>query len=186
MVAEGKFREDLYFRLNVLPIVLPPLRERREDIPALVQHFLAKFASDRGIEVPGLSPVVLHAFSRYGWPGNVRELENACERMVQTCTCGTVRIGCVASSVVLGAAKSSGDHPEVPVAPADTPISLDGRLKEVEANLIGWALKVTDGNKSKAAALLNIKRSTLGDRIARCGLSETVPPRSSLALPAPD
>jgi transcriptional regulator with PAS, ATPase and Fis domain len=184
MVAEGKFREDLYFRLNVLPIVLPPLRERREDIPALVQHFLAKYARDRGIDVPGLSPVVLHAFSRYGWPGNVRELENACERMVQTCTCGTVRIGCVAASVVLGATKSTGDHSELPVAASDTPISLDERLKEVEANLIGWALKVTDGNKSKAAALLNIKRSTLGDRIARCGLAETAPPRSSFASPA--
>jgi two-component system nitrogen regulation response regulator NtrX len=159
----------------VLPVVLPPLRERREDIPALVQHFLARYSRERAIEVPELSPVVLHAFSRYDWPGNVRELENACERMVQTCTCGTVRIGCVAANVVLGAAKGDANQAPVPVAPVDTPISLDDRLKEVEANLIAWALKVTDGNKSRAAALLNIKRSTLGDRIARCGLSEMGP-----------
>jgi transcriptional regulator with PAS, ATPase and Fis domain len=173
MVAEGTFREDLYFRLNVLPIVLPPLRERREDIPALVQHFLTKYARERGIDAPELSPVVLYAFNRYDWPGNVRELENACERFVQTCTCGTVRVGCVAASVLFGAVKVNASPTDLPVVPVDTPISLDDRLKEVEANLIGWALKVTDGNKSRAAALLNIKRSTLGDRIARCGLADT-------------
>ena len=172
LVDEGKFREDLYFRLNVLPLVLPPLRERREDIPALVHHFLAKYARERGTEVPELSPVVLHAFSRYDWPGNVRELENACERIVQTCTCGTVRLGCVAATVLFGAVNLDTSHVDMPVVPAERSISLDDRLKEVEANLIGWALKVTDGNKSKAAALLNIKRSTLGDRIARCGLAD--------------
>ena len=178
LVGEGRFREDLYFRLNVLPLVLPPLRERREDIPALVQHFLAKYARERGMEVPELSPVVLHAFSRYGWPGNVRELENACERIVQTCTCGTVRVGCVAATVLFGAVNLDTSHVDLPVLPAERSISLDDRLKEVESNLIGWALKVTDGNKSKAAALLNIKRSTLGDRIARCGLADVPEPPS--------
>ena len=169
MVAEGKFREDLYYRLNVLPIVLPPLRERREDIPALMDHFLNRFARERGIDLPETSPVVRHAFERYRWPGNVRELENVCERIIQTCTCGTVRVGCLAANVLFGAA--AADHavpalvPEVPRA-----ISLDDRLKEVETNLIAWALRVADGNKSKAAELLNIKRSTLGDRIARCGI----------------
>jgi transcriptional regulator with GAF, ATPase, and Fis domain len=122
LVTEGKFREDLYYRLNVLPIVLPPLRERREDIPVLIDHFLRRFSRDRGIDVPDISPVV----------------------------------------------------PDAPALPAMEPpksISLDDRLKEVESNLIGWALKVADGNKSKAAELLNIKRSTLGDRIARCGIA---------------
>jgi two-component system, NtrC family, response regulator AtoC len=176
MVAEGKFREDLYYRLNVLPIVLPPLRDRREDIPVLVDHFLRRFSRDRGIDVPEMSPVVRYAFSRYHWPGNVRELENACERIIQTCTCGTVRSGCVAAGVLFGAA--TGGVPELPAPEGEQPkpISLDERLREVESNLIGWALKVSDGNKSKAAELLNIKRSTLGDRIARCGLVE---PRES-------
>jgi transcriptional regulator with PAS, ATPase and Fis domain len=176
LVNEGKFREDLYYRLNVLPIVLPPLRERREDIPVLVEHFMKRFARDRGIDVPEMSPVVRYAFSRYHWPGNVRELENACERIIQTCTCGTVRSGCVAAGVLFGAGAEGAPIVAVPDGSQPKPISLDERLREVESNLIGWALKVSDGNKSKAAELLNIKRSTLGDRIARCGLVE---PRES-------
>jgi sigma-54 dependent transcriptional regulator, flagellar regulatory protein len=173
MVAEGNFREDLFYRLNVLPIVLPPLRERREDIGVLTDFFFKKFSRARGIEVPSVSPTVRYAFSRYRWPGNVRELENACERIVQTCTCGTVRIGCVAAGVLFGSTDPSPvpmvSEIGVPEAPA---ISLDDRLREVESNLIVWALKASDGNKSKAAELLSIKRSTLGDRIARCGLGD--------------
>jgi transcriptional regulator with GAF, ATPase, and Fis domain len=169
MMVEGKFREDLYYRLNVLPIVLPPLRERREDVPALMDHFLNRFARERGIDLPEISPVVRLVFERYRWPGNVRELENACERIIQTCTCGTVRVGCVAANVLFGAATDETAAPPPVLAPPRS-ISLDDRLKEVETNLIGWALKAADGNKSKAAELLNIKRSTLGDRIARCGI----------------
>jgi transcriptional regulator with GAF, ATPase, and Fis domain len=181
LVAEGKFREDLYYRLNVLPIVLPPLRERREDVPALMEHFFRKFSRDRGVDVPEISPVVRHAFARYRWPGNVRELENACERIVQTCSCGTVRVGCLAASMLFATAPEPHEEaPALPVTEAPKSISLDDRLKEVESNLIGWALKVADGNKSKAAELLSIKRSTLGDRIARCGLVE---PRDPSAQP---
>ena len=169
MVAEGKFREDLFYRLNVLPIVLPPLRERREDVAALTRHFLERFARIRNVDVPELSPAVKEALVRYSWPGNVRELENACERIIQTCACGTARVGCLASSVLFGAARAGAGA--IPAAPP-TPISLDDRLMQVEQNLIGWALKVAEGNKSRAAALLNIKRSTLGDRIVRCGLGD--------------
>jgi two-component system, NtrC family, response regulator len=173
MVAEGNFREDLFYRLNVLPITLPPLRERREDIPLLTDFFFKKFAKARGIDVPAVSPAVRYAFSRYRWPGNVRELENACERIVQTCSCGTVRIGCVAAGVLFGAVDPTSAPMVAAMAAADTPsISLDDRLREVESNLITWALKASDGNKSKAAELLSIKRSTLGDRITRCGLQD--------------
>jgi DNA-binding NtrC family response regulator len=188
MVAEGSFREDLYYRLNVLPIVLPPLRERREDIPVLADFFFRRFAKARGIEMPAVSPAVRYAFSRYRWPGNVRELENSCERIVQTCTCGTVRAGCLGASMLFDASNGS----TVPVAadlvtPADaTAISLDDRLREVESNLISWALKVSDGNKSRAAELLSIKRSTLGDRIARCGLTEPAAKRHDEAAPVTD
>jgi transcriptional regulator with PAS, ATPase and Fis domain len=174
MVAEGKFREDLYYRLNVIPIVLPPLRDRREDIPVLIDHFLQRFARIRGVQVPDLSPVVRQAFYRYRWPGNVRELENACERLVQTCSCGTVRFGCLAPVMLVNAVKGA-PIPSIESAVPSHAISLDDRLREVEANLIGWALKVSQGNKSRAAELLNIKRSTLGDRIARCGLGESRP-----------
>ncbi len=169
LVAEGKFREDLYYRLNVVPIILPPLRERREDIPVLMEHFLTRFFRERGEDMKPVSPAVRQAFLGYAWPGNVRELENACERIAQTCTCDQVRIGCVPASVLF--------HPQLeiaePVFDTTVPrpaISLDERLQEVEARLITWALKVSHGNKSRAAEVLKIKRSTLGDRIKKLGL----------------
>ena len=109
MVAEGKFREDLYYRLNVLPVVLPPLRERREDIPVLMEHFLRQYFRKSGEDAPRVSDAVLQAFMRYSWPGNVRELENACERIAQTCTCGTVRIGCMSASILFRAASQPAD-----------------------------------------------------------------------------
>jgi DNA-binding NtrC family response regulator len=175
LVAEGKFREDLFYRLNVLPLTLPPLRERREDVPVLMEHFLARYFKCRNEDVPAISDAVKQAFMRYSWPGNVRELENACERIAQTCSCGTVRIGCVAASILFRAGAQPADvvTPRLQDREATTPISLDDRLREVEANLIGWALKVSGGNKSRAAELLQIKRSTLGDRINRCGLGST-------------
>ncbi len=174
LVAEGTFREDLYYRLNVLPIVLPPLRDRREDIPLLMEHFLTRYFRARGEDLPEIAPVVRQAFLQYPWPGNVRELENACERIAQTCTCGTVRVGCVAASVLFNG-DGRGPAPDLADDPAALPaVSLDERLREVEANLITWALRVSTGNKSKAAALLRIKRSTLGDRISRCGLDKMV------------
>jgi DNA-binding NtrC family response regulator len=175
LVAEGKFREDLYYRLNVLPLTLPPLRERREDVPVLMEHFLQRYFRRRDEEVPVVSDAVKQAFMRYSWPGNVRELENACERIAQTCSCGTVRIGCMSASILFraGAQPAEVAPPVTPATDATAPISLDDRLREVEANLIGWALKVCGGNKSRAAELLQIKRSTLGDRINRCGLGST-------------
>ncbi|HUK33964.1 MAG TPA: sigma-54 dependent transcriptional regulator [Vicinamibacterales bacterium] len=212
MVAEGKFREDLYYRLNVLPVALPPLRERPEDIPVLMEHFLRRFFRRKNEDVPPISDAVMQAFTRYNWPGNVRELENACERIAQTCSCGAIRIGCVSASILFGAAGQPprtvtvipGDATPIPQPPQLTrppvteseptivvappappavftaapagmmpaPISLDDRVREFESSLIRWALRVTHGNKSRAAALLQIKRSTLGDRIARCGLDE--------------
>jgi len=172
LVAEGKFREDLYYRLNVLPLTLPPLRERREDVPVLMEYFLSRYFKRRDEEMPQISDVVKQAFMRYSWPGNVRELENACERIAQTCSCGTVRVGCMSASILFraGAQPAEIAPPVMPATDTTAPISLDDRLREVEANLIGWALKVSGGNKSRAAELLQIKRSTLGDRINRCGL----------------
>src|SRR5512132_2145180 len=167
MVADGKFREDLYYRLNVLPVALPPLRERREDIPVLMEHFLQRYFRRGGENEPQISDAVRQAFMRYNWPGNVRELENACERIAQTCTCGTVRIGCMSASILFRAASQPADVVvSAPTAPQQVvPIALDDRIRELEANLISWALKVSHGNKSRAAELLQIKRSTLGDRI---------------------
>ena len=168
MVAEGKFREDLLYRLNVLPIWLPPLRERREDIPILTDHFMKKFLPGDPGRVPTLSPTVREAFQRYAWPGNVRELENACERISQTCTCSQVRCGCLPASVLFQSSPLPALPPEEPLHSGA--VSLDDRLEEVESHLITWALKASHGNKSKAAEFLQIKRSTLGDRIRKLGL----------------
>ncbi|HEY3381999.1 MAG TPA: sigma-54 dependent transcriptional regulator [Vicinamibacterales bacterium] len=170
LVAEGKFRDDLFYRLNVIPVNLPPLRERREDVPILVDHFVKRYFRQRGEEPRSISPAVLQAFMRYPWPGNVRELENACERIAQTCTCDTVRLGCVPVSVLFH--KYAEDHqPILETHAHPSAVSLDDRLREVESNLISWALKVSGGNKSKAAELLSIKRSTLGDRIKKLDLT---------------
>jgi DNA-binding NtrC family response regulator len=185
LVAEGKFRDDLFYRLNVLSLTLPPLRERREDVPVLMEYFLARYFKRRNEDVPAISDAVKQVFMRYSWPGNVRELENACERIAQTCTCDTVRIGCMSASILFRAGAPPADvvTPPLPDPGTPSPISLDDRLREVEANLIRWALKVSGGNKSRAAALLQIKRSTLGDRINRCGLGST---ETSVQLTAAD
>jgi DNA-binding NtrC family response regulator len=186
LVAAGKFREDLYYRLNVLPIVLPPLRERREDIPDLMEHFLRRAFRARGKSVPPITSAVREAFLRYRWPGNVRELEHACERIAETNTCDSVRVGCVAASVlfdreVLAAARDRRAADQA----RDLPVSLDDRLREVEAALISWALGAAQGNRSQAAELLRIKRSTLADRIVRCGLTNRSAPSESVpATPA--
>ena len=188
LVAEGTFREDLYYRLNVLPVTLPPLRERLEDVPVLMDHFLQRYFRRRNEPVPVVSEVVKQAFQRYAWPGNVRELENACERIAQTCSCGTVRVGCMSASILFRVGAPPAPVTPRLAAPTDVrSISLDDRLRELEAHLIGWALTVSGGNKSKAAALLQIKRSTLGDRINRCGLGRAGGAAASTdaALPEP-
>jgi DNA-binding NtrC family response regulator len=171
MVAEGRFRSDLFYRLDVISIPLPPLRERREDIPLLTDHFLQKYFAGR--TVPPLSQTVRDAFQRYPWPGNVRELENACERMAQTCSCQKVRCGCMPSSILFHVDTPASEAaleavPEGAVRSGGSGIiSLDDHLEKVEGSLIDWALAASEGNKSKAAELLLISRSTLGDRIRR-------------------
>jgi len=182
LVAEGKFRDDLYYRLNVIPVALPPLRERRDDIPALMDHFLERFFHQRSLPVPPIPSAIRSAFLWYSWPGNVRELENLCERIALTCTGGRLDArNLPAAMLQAGAeAESEGGPKVVSPEPAPavqprgdnelSPVSLDDRLRELEADLISWALRVTAGNKSRAAQLLKIKRSTLGDHIRRCGL----------------
>jgi DNA-binding NtrC family response regulator len=170
LVADGQFRPDLYYRLNVLPIGLPPLRERREDIPLLTDLFMRRSFKGRRARVPELSPAVRDAFMRYGWPGNVRELENACERLARTCTCGRIRVACLPPGMLVHA------PPEPPPPCSDERhmrLSLDERLRQVEADWIAWALDASHANKSKAAELLRMKRSTLGDRIRSLGLTRT-------------
>ena len=186
MVADGRFREDLFYRLHVLAIDLPPLRERREDLPLLIDHFLGRFFARRGADPAPVSPAVMATLLAYDWPGNVRELENTCERIAESCVCGHVRLGCLGASLLF---PPSVDAPlpvaaHAPVAHAPPPatakagdvdaalvpgVPLDEHLRRVEARLITEALVSSRGNKSRAALILGVKRSTLGDRIARCG-----------------
>jgi len=198
MVKEGTFREDLYYRLNVLSLTLPPLRERREDLPMLAEHFLTRFFARRREPLPPISAGVMMALQSYDWPGNVRELENTCERIAESCSCGHVRVGCLGASVLFASTESELNDMVATSAPgagasaraiADgaaavtvsargyPDLPLDERLLRIEAEIIAAVLAETRGNKSQAAIRLGIKRSTLGDRIDRC--AEFLPPRPS-------
>ena len=183
MVADGTFREDLYYRLNVLPLTLPPLRERMEDLPVLMQHFLARFFKQRGEEAPVVPAGVARAFARYDWPGNVRELENTCERLAQTNMCGTIGAGCLAAGMMFPHAAPATAPPPADGAPGSAvPISLDERVRQLEHTLITWALRASDGNQTRAAELLQIKRSTLQGRMVRC---QPVLDRPAASAPSP-
>jgi len=153
-VANGQFREDLYYRLNVVTIELPPLRERREDIPLLAEHFLKKFALENQKKVAGFSPQATEFLLRYDWPGNVRELENAIERAVILAKNSLIEIA---------------DLPHQSLSLAYS--ALPGKnLKEMEKNHIWGVLSETRGNYSEAARILGITRMTLYNKVRDYGL----------------
>ncbi|UCF71020.1 MAG: sigma-54-dependent Fis family transcriptional regulator [candidate division WOR-3 bacterium] len=147
-IAGGAFREDLYYRLNVITLTLPPLRERKEDIKPLADHFVEKFGKKCSREIKGISGIALDKLMRYEWPGNVRELENVMERAVVLCR---------------------GSYVDVGDLPLETgPVLSDrggGSLADVERNHIMAVLKQTDWNLSEAAGRLGIHRNTLRTKI---------------------
>jgi two-component system response regulator PilR (NtrC family) len=151
-VRDGVMREDLYYRLNVLPIHLPPLRERREDIPLLVAHFLQKFGKDLGKEVRGVSPEGMGALERYHWPGNIRELENALERAIVLGAGDMLGADALPENVRRG-------RPARGVEPVDLPdegLDLEGTLDDLERRYLQRALEKTGGVQTKAAELLRM------------------------------
>ncbi|HMF93093.1 MAG TPA: sigma-54 dependent transcriptional regulator [Vicinamibacterales bacterium] len=176
MVADGLFREDLFYRLNVIPVHLPPLRERKEDIPLLVQHFLDKLREERGGKPPGererratdraitVSQEAMRRLMAYAWPGNVRQLENVIER-----------------AVALAAGRPQIDVHELPaeiqqsremvlssaVALPEEGVDLDAFVANIERELIERSLERTGGNKGQAARLLHLKRTTLVEKLKR-------------------
>ena len=164
MVAEGAFREDLFYRLNVIAIQLPPLRDRRDDIPLLVKHFLAKFSLDAATH---LSQTAMRALMAYHWPGNVRQLENAVERAVALCG-GRQEITVTDLPPEVQAAPQS-DAPAFVDFP-DEGLDLPKYLASIERDLIQRALDRTQGNRNKAADLLRIKRTTLVEKLKRIGV----------------
>ena len=162
-LEQGTFREDLYYRLNVVPINLPPLRERKEDIPYLIDHFLTKFADDTGGRIREVAPEAVEKLKGYHWPGNVRELENIIQRSMvlaqgELLTAEDVQLD--------GARRSAPNSGEVGFLP-------DGlTLDEYEQELIREAMRRADNNKSQAARLLGLTRNALRYRLSQMGIEE--------------
>ena len=169
MVADGQFREDLYYRLNVIPVQLPPLRERKEDIPLLVQHFLDKFAAERhggARKTPAMtaSQEAMRRLMAFHWPGNVRQLENAIERAVAF-SAGRGHIDVADLPAEIQQAREPA-LPSSVMLPEDG-LDLDAFIAGIERDLIERSLERTGGNKGQAARLLNLKRTTLVEKIKR-------------------
>ncbi|WP_227028795.1 sigma-54-dependent Fis family transcriptional regulator [Azotobacter chroococcum] len=161
MVEQGRFREDLYYRLNVFPITVPPLRERGSDIATLAEHFVARFSREVGIAVERIAAPALSMLMCYHWPGNVRELENVIERAVILCEGGVIEAHHLPPSLQI---------PAVSESPAAGGI-LDVRLGQAEYELIVEALRLHKGNMTEAAAHLGLTRRILGLRMARHNLN---------------
>ena len=161
-VREGSFREDLWYRLNVIPLRMPPLRERREDLPLLVEHFLLKHSRRHGRPIPRLSPAVMDRFERYDWPGNVRELENLLERLVVLTNAETITEADLPDRLRQDLPRFGGARVDLPTEGIV--------LEQVEQGLIEEALRRTQGNQTAAARFLGISRSTLIYRMQKFGL----------------
>ena len=164
-VANHRFREDLFYRLNVIEVKLPPLRERREDIPPLVQHFIGKFAGELGKDVREIAPDALAALERYAYPGNVRELENLIERAVTLTQGARISLDCLPESVRQPRAPGSAAG-RIPAEGLD----LDVLLARYEASLLGEALERSGGVKKRAAALLGISFRSFRYRLEKLRL----------------
>ncbi|MEK6529291.1 MAG: sigma-54 dependent transcriptional regulator [candidate division NC10 bacterium] len=156
-VKDRAFREDLYYRLNVVPLAVPPLRERREDIPALVTHFIAKYNREFGKAVRGISPGVLPVLLEYDWPGNVRELENIIERSVALVRGPVIRLADLPLDLALPDAGPGGPEPG---------LSLKEARERFERQFILRVLDRVDWNQSRAARLLGLHRNTLTAKLA--------------------
>jgi len=185
LITEGKFREDLYYRLNVFPITLPPLRERPTDIPPLVEHFIAKYAQSAGKRVRGADSAAIAQLTNYSWPGNVRELENVIERAL------ILANGDHLTPTELDFGRRAAPTLSSVPAPISDPGSgaIDGgrslyrRLSEQERGEIVTAVEEAQGNIAHAARVLGINRSTLYYRMRKHGLEHLLPTREETTPP---
>ena len=168
-VREGRFREDLFYRLNVIEISLPPLRERVEDLPQLIHHFMEKFSQELGKDVRELEPEVLPALEGYAFPGNVRELENIVERAVTLARTSRITLECLPASVRRPA--EGGHEKRIP----EGGVALDALLAVYETSLIKEALQRTGGVKKRAAALLGVTFRSLRYRLEKLHLDDLEP-----------
>lgn len=170
-VKEGRFREDLYWRLNVVPIVIPPLRERKEDIPVLCDYFVDKFASIFGFKIK-LKQEIMELFLNYNWPGNVRELENLIERLYVLSEGTEIEIDDIPERIRFYENAFSRDLIPEELNPFTAGIDLNEVLREYEKKLILHALNLHNWVKSRAAKYLNINRTTLIEKMKRLEIKD--------------
>jgi transcriptional regulator with PAS, ATPase and Fis domain len=168
-VQKGTFREDLFYRLFVIPVTLPALRERRSDIPLLVEHFRAQYCSEKHRCVTGIQPAALESLVRYNWPGNVRELRNMMERLVVLKGSGELDMADLPEKLRGHDAAPLLDPP-AGVELTDEGINLTTAVTEFEKALIRQSLEISGGVKNKAAKLLQLNRTTLVEKIKRLQL----------------
>jgi PAS domain S-box-containing protein len=167
LVAQGRFRDDLFYRLNVVTLELPPLRERRDDIPLLVERFVSQFNAAKGKEIGGVSPAALRVLTEYDFPGNVRELQNIIERAFVLCEGGLIDVRHLTRSVI-------GDSPGMGIDHAEAAQEDEARRKPfalAEADVIRSALAHNNGHRARTASELGISHTTLWRKIKRHGIS---------------
>jgi nitrogen regulation protein NR(I) len=179
MIREGRFREDLFHRLNVVCIQLPPLRERREDIPMLAQHFLQLYAADFGFECPAMTPEALAILQANAWPGNVRELENVIRRLLLAARGFSINADTVRQTLIVpapAAAKSGTSFAQIATdllaraRKGELNDAYDRMLAEAEREILAQAITLAQGNQAKAARWLGISRLTLREKLKQLGL----------------
>ncbi len=167
MTREGTFREDLYFRLNVVQVRMPPLRERADDIPLLLDHFLRHFARENGVDPPVFEPGALRCLTAYPWPGNIRELRNFAENAVVLSRSARIHEYDLEPRFRGGAAPGAGVEVPVRPAPGSATAASPLSVEENEKRLLREALLQARGNRTRAAELLGVSRRTLHRKIAR-------------------
>ncbi|OHB32545.1 MAG: Fis family transcriptional regulator [Desulfuromonadaceae bacterium GWC2_58_13] len=168
-VKNGNFREDLYYRLNVIPIHLPPVRDRREDIPLLARHFLQKSCKEMNRPLMAISPGAMKSLQNYDWPGNVREMENVIERTVALTEHEVIEVGDLPPNIANldHLAETAGiNYPRVSADGVNMPATIE----TIERSMIREAMDLAGGVKARAAALLSINRTTLVEKIKRLNL----------------
>jgi two-component system nitrogen regulation response regulator GlnG len=177
-VREGRFREDLLYRLRVVPLHIPPLRERRDDIALLAEHFVARYSEELGTGRRMLAPAALERLERHGWPGNVRELENSIKRALVLAS-GEVLTPDDFAFLIAAPADAAGEGDLVGLVEREVAAALDSGVRDVyrlllervEKPLLEAVLARTDGNQIRAAAILGINRNTLRKKIVELGIA---------------
>jgi transcriptional regulator with GAF, ATPase, and Fis domain len=179
-IRQGRFREDLYYRLNVVPLRMPPLRERRSDIPLLIDHFVAKICANEGIPYKSVTSETRERLRNLPWPGNVRQLENAVEMAIALCgDAGTLDIGNFGlqrTAFNLGDSDGGSWGPPATLPPQ---MKFDAVVSDFEQSILKMALSNTGGNKTAAAELLGMKRTTLIMKLR--GARESLSPLERIA-----